>query len=304
MTRVSVLIPTFRRPEGFLRAAQSVFAQSRSADIELIGVDNSPEGSALETFHAIAATAPIPFRWTHIGEPGVARARNAALALAQGDLIAWLDDDEEAPPHWLAALISVQCETGANCVFGPVQARAPDANAHHAYLEHLYSRIGPRESGITTASYGIGNSLQPRAFFESAAPFDRAADETGGEDDRLFAAARKRGARFAWAADAWVTEHIGADRARLAHAMKRAFAYGQGPCETAWAQHDPVALARHMGAGAAQAIVYGAAALGACAIGNASSVQLLDRAARGAGKVLWFRPQRFYGAALAARQPA
>ncbi|MEJ0059739.1 MAG: glycosyltransferase [Terricaulis sp.] len=79
MTRVSVLIPTFRRPEGFLRAARSVFAQVQSGDAELIGVDNSPEGSALTTFHAIAADAPIPFRWDHIAEPGVARARNAAL---------------------------------------------------------------------------------------------------------------------------------------------------------------------------------------------------------------------------------
>jgi hypothetical protein len=28
---------------------------------------------------------------------------------------------------------------------------------------------------------------------------------------------------------------------------------------------------------------------------------LLNRAAQGAGKILWFKPQRFYGAALAAR---
>ncbi len=304
MTRVSVLIPTFRRPEGFLRAARSVFAQVQSGDAELIGVDNSPEGSALTTFHAIAADAPIPFRWTHIAEPGVARARNAALSLAQGEHVAWLDDDEEAPPHWLAALLSVQRETHADCVFGPVRARAPDASAHHAYLESLYSRTGALESGVTDASYGIGNSLQPRAFFGSTTPFDRAADETGGEDDRLFAAARRNGARFAWAADAWVTEHIGAERARLAHAFKRAFAYGQGPCETAWAERNPIALARHMSTGAAQAVVYGAAALGARAFSNDTSVRLLDRAARGAGKVLWFRPQRFYGAALAARQPA
>jgi succinoglycan biosynthesis protein ExoM len=304
MTRISVLIPTFRRPEGFLRAARSVFAQIGVADIELIGVDNSPEGSALSAFHALATDAPMPFRWTHIAQPGVARARNAALALAQGDFIAWLDDDEEAPAHWLAALISVLRQTGADCVFGPVRARAPEASVHHAYLERLYSRLGSIESGVTDLSYGIGNSLQPRSFYVSTTPFDRAADETGGEDDRLFSAARKRGAYFAWAADAWVTEHIGAERARLTHAMKRAFAYGQGPCETAWAERNPLALARHMSAGAAQAIVYGAAALGACAVQNESAVSMLDRAARGAGKVFWFRPQRFYGAALAARQPA
>ncbi|MEJ0059738.1 MAG: hypothetical protein WDM79_09275 [Terricaulis sp.] len=40
------------------------------------------------------------------------------------------------------------------------------------YLESLYSRTGALESGVTDASYGIGNSLQPRAFFGSTTPFD------------------------------------------------------------------------------------------------------------------------------------
>lgn len=302
MTLVSVLIPTFRRPDSFLRAARSVMAQAGVDGVEVIAVDNSPEGSALSTFEQLAEEARFPLRWTHEPKPGVAHARNAALKLARGDLIAWLDDDEEASPHWLASLIAVRKQTGAQSVFGPVRARAPSQAANADFYEGLYARSGPPYNCVTRQSYGIGNSLQPRAMFEEA-PFDPRANERGGEDDVLFASWREAGATFAWASEAWVIEHLGPDRTRLAHGLKRAFAYGQGPCETAWAQRNLPDLVRHMSIGAGQAIGYGAASAFAFATSTPRALSMLDRAARGAGKVFWFMEQRFYGDALA-RQPA
>ncbi|MBK6703894.1 MAG: glycosyltransferase [Caulobacteraceae bacterium] len=50
MTTVSVLIPTFRRPDSFVRAVRSAFAQRGVDSFEIIAIDNSPEGSALDTF--------------------------------------------------------------------------------------------------------------------------------------------------------------------------------------------------------------------------------------------------------------
>lgn len=303
MTSVSVLIPTFRRPVSFLRAARSVFAQQGVSDVELIAVDNSPESGAIATFRALEAEAPIPFRWAHEPRPGVAQARNAALAMARGALIAWLDDDEEASPHWLASLIAVRRETGAQSVFGPVHARAPDDTRHAAFYERLYTRNGPAVSGIAAQPYGVGNSLQPRRMFDQHAPFDARADQTGGEDDALFASWREAGALFAWAADAVVVEHLGPERTRMRHGLKRAFAYGQGPCETAWATHKTGALLRHMATGAGQLAVFGVAGVAAALVSRNAALAMLDRAARGAGKVFWFCEQRFYGETLA-RQPA
>jgi succinoglycan biosynthesis protein ExoM len=296
--KVSVLIPTFRRPEGFRRAALSVFAQKNAGEIELIAVDNSPEGAALNLFREIEAESPIPFRWIHEPRPGVAQARNAALPLATGDLVAWLDDDEEAPPHWLAALIAVRENTGAQSVFGPVRATADCV--HRAFFERLYSRAGPTQSGSIDRAYGMGNSLQPRAMFDEPTPFDARANQTGGEDDLLFASWHEAGAAFAWAADAWVIEHVAPERTKLMHGVKRAFAYGQGPCETAWSMRDYKALARHMLVGAGQAAIFGLTAATLLTLRRSSGLVALDRAARGAGKVFWFFEQRFYGAA----QPA
>lgn len=293
---ISVLIPTFRRPESFLRAARSVLAQQGVGPFELVAIDNDPDCSAGDAFAQIAREARIPFRYAHCPRPGVSHARNAALALAQGDLIAWLDDDEEASPHWLAALAGVRHETGAQSVFGPVTARAPADTRNAAHFERLYSRTGPAQSGLTQLYFGMGNSLQPRAMFEDA-PFDIAANETGGEDDRLFSSWADAGATFAWAADAQVTEHLSADRVRVRHGLKRAFAYGQGPCETAWSQHKYATLARHMSVGAVQAPAFALASAIVVAGSTPRALAYADRAARGAGKVLWFCTQRFYGKA-------
>lgn len=301
MIRVSVIIPTFRRPDSFLRAARSVLAQTGVSGVEIVAVDNSPEGSALTAFRTFEAEAAIPFRWLHEKQPGVASARNAALTLARGDLVAWLDDDEEAPAHWLSALIAVREQTGAQSVFGPVRARAPHDADNADFFEALYSRTSAAHSGPVGRAYGIGNSLQPRSMFDGPQPFDTRANERGGEDDALFASWAEAGATFAWAADAWVTEHLGRERTQLRHGLKRAFAYGQGPCELAWASRNYAALARHMSVGAAQAVVYGAASAVAFAGSTPRALALLDRAARGAGKVLWFKEQRFYGEALVNR---
>lgn len=293
MRGLSVLIPTFRRPEGVLRAVRSVFAQA-ATETEIVVVDNAPEHSARHAIETLAREAPCAFVWSHERRAGVAHARNAALALATGELIAWLDDDQEAPRGWLGALARTQRETGADAVFGPVVARA--AGPHAAYFEALYARSGPAESGLCEAPFGMGNSLVRRAALGEA-PFDVRANETGGEDDRFFAALAARGGRFAWCAEGGVTEHVDPARLNLRHALKRAFAYGQGPCETAYDQRSYATLARHMSVGAAQGAVFGAAAAGAWAFKRGSALSLADRAARGFGKVLWFRPQKFYGAA-------
>ena len=300
---VSVLIPTFRRPESFLRAVRSVFAQQGVASFEVVAVDNSPEGSALALFRQLEADTPASFRWAHEPRPGVAQARNAAIKLARGEYVAWLDDDEEASAGWLAALLATRRAYGAQSVFGPVQARVSGEAPNAPFYERLYSRRGPHFTGACDRAYGIGNSLQPRSMFDEPAPFDARADQRGGEDDVLFAAWAEAGATFAWAADALVIEHLGADRTRIAHGLKRAFAYGQGPCETAWSAGKFATLARHMCVGAAQTLVFGASSAIVATGSTSRALLLLDRAARGAGKVLWFWEQRFYGEALA-RQPA
>ena len=135
------------------------------------------------------------------------------------------------------------------------------------------------------------------------APFDIGSDQAGGEDDALFAALAARGGRFGWAADAVVEEFAPAHRATLGYALARAFAYGQGPSQTAAASRDWPAVLRWMVIGAGQTVVWGAGAAALTLIQSPRRADLYDRTARGVGKLFWmkgFEPH-FYGARELAR---
>lgn len=305
---VSVVMPTFRRPEPLKLAAGSVLAQQGFAggEVELVIVDNDPEASARAAFDELAATADMPLRYVHAHTPGVGRARNAGMAVATAPLVAFLDDDEEAPPHWLAALVDCQRATGADAVFGPVRGRVPEqVTRHRGYLERFFSREGPAASGPIADYYGCGNSLVVRAALpDPAQPFSTERDHTGGEDDLLFGTMRDRGARFAWAADAWVWEHVPLQRANLDYTLLRAFAYGQGPtaaCAAALPRPRWGGVARWMAIGALQTVVFGLAAAFQWIVRAPGRAATLDRAARGLGKLLWFGVFKieFYGRAAA-----
>jgi len=307
---VAVIVPTLRRPEGLARALESLFIQTEVADClrEIVVVDNDPAGSAAATVAALGATSPWPIVYCHAPVPGVATARNVGLQATDAPLIAFLDDDEVAAPDWLAQLLAAQVETGADVVFGPIRGRAPDAaDWLKPYLEDFFGRAGPASTRLIDQPFGCGNSLMlRRTALPGTAPFDATADQAGGEDDALFAALADRGGRFGWAAGAWVDEIAPAHRATLRYALSRAFAFGQGPSQTAAARRDWVAVVRWMLVGAVQMMLWTCAAVPYLIVRSPRRAWALDGIARGLGKLFWMKglEPHFYGSRELARLDA
>lgn len=307
MGEVAVIVPTLRRPEQLARALRSVFAQVGVEDrpIQIVVVDNDPEATARPVVDVLAAECPFPLTYAQAPRPGVATARNAGVAATSADLIAFLDDDQVAEPGWLAALLDAQAKTGADVVFGPIRGVAQGAPEWaRAHLDAFFGREGPTDDRLIQSPFGCGNCLMVRSTaLQGDTPFDVSADQLGGEDDLLFARLTAAGRRFGWAARAWVDEVAPPHRATMGYALRRAFAYGQGPSQAARARGDWPALARWMAIGAAQTLAWGTLAIGLWAARSPRRATAMDRAARGMGKVLWapmFEPH-FYGAAELAR---
>lgn len=310
MGDVAIIVPTLRRPDSLERALRSLLAQTgvESRLTAIVVADNDPQGSAAEVVERLSRAAPVPLVYVHAPVPGVATARNAGLAATSAPLIAFLDDDEAASPGWLASLLAGMQHTGADVVFGPIRGRVPDdAGWARAYLERFFGREGPATTTLIPEPYGCGNSLMRRAVaLQGAAPFDTAMDQSGGEDDVLFAGVRARSGRFGWAADAWVDEFAPRHRATLRYALTRAFAYGQSPSQAAAARRDWPGVARWMAVGAVQTVVRGLKLAPLWIIRSPRRAEAMDGVAKGLGKVFWtkrFEP-RLYGAAMLRAAPS
>jgi glycosyltransferase involved in cell wall biosynthesis len=101
---VSIIVPTFNRPQFLAPALESVFAQT-FADWELIIADDGSSVNTRAYLQSVADPPRVKVIWlSHSGRPGVVR--NAALREARGEYIAFLDSDDLWLPQKLAVQIA------------------------------------------------------------------------------------------------------------------------------------------------------------------------------------------------------
>lgn len=102
MPRVSVIIPTWNGAELLRVALRSLDAQ-RFRDFEVIVVDNA---SADDTLAMMTREFPDARQVSLPENRGFAAAVNAGIEAARGEIIVLLNNDTEADPDWLAALVA------------------------------------------------------------------------------------------------------------------------------------------------------------------------------------------------------
>jgi glycosyltransferase involved in cell wall biosynthesis len=100
MPRFSVVMPTYQRAETLGRAIASVRAQTFT-DWELVVVD---DGSTDRTREVLARISEPRMVVVHQENKGVAEARNTALRIVRGELICFLDSDDEWAEYHLALM--------------------------------------------------------------------------------------------------------------------------------------------------------------------------------------------------------
>ena len=144
---ITVIIPTRSRWPLLARALAGALAQE-DVDLEVVVVD---DGSTDETPARLAALGdPRVVTIRHDRARGVARARNAAIARARGEWLAFLDDDDVWSPRKLRLQLDAALRTGASYAYGGaivfddvdhvrhvVPAPAPDAVAREIAARNL-----------------------------------------------------------------------------------------------------------------------------------------------------------------------
>src|SRR5947209_12763498 len=119
---VTVVLPTFRRPDALARAMSALASQEDpGVEWELIVVDNDEAPGVEATVHALAPAIPAAVMVLREARRGAAHARNTGIDAAKGDVVAFIDDDVVAAPTWLAALTAPILEGRSKGAGGPVQ---------------------------------------------------------------------------------------------------------------------------------------------------------------------------------------
>ncbi len=177
-TDVSVQICTYNRVAMALDCLEALRGQTwPAARFEVILVD---DGSADERLSAIdAAGYPFAVRVLRLPHGGLARARNAGIRAACGEVVLFIDDDTVPDPrlieeHWLT-----HQRHARSVVLGWV---------NHVG-EHAPARRRPRLADFSTSFFWTANASVRRDRLFAAGLFDEAFTEYGWEDleigDRL-----------------------------------------------------------------------------------------------------------------------
>lgn len=102
--RLSVIVPTWRRPEDLRRCLLALARQSRPAD-EVVVVTRAEDEPSREIAR-VCVCAPTELRLPVVTTPGVVAALQAGLDQASGSILVLTDDDAEGREPWLAAIES------------------------------------------------------------------------------------------------------------------------------------------------------------------------------------------------------
>jgi GT2 family glycosyltransferase len=187
---ISVVICTYNRATILPLAIASLIAQDTGGAFtyEVVVVNDASTDNTLEVIAAAQDKSPVPLRVVSGRGEGVAAARNLGWQNAEGDWIAYTDDDQVNEPDWLAKLWSLAKRRNAQCVGGSVHLRfeePPTMPLTWVTKSMLGFKEHP-EKQITRLMDcpGTGNVMFHKSVFERVGGFDNDL-HWGGEDAEL-----------------------------------------------------------------------------------------------------------------------
>ena len=101
--KISVLVPTYRRPADLARCLLALQRQQRLPD-EVIVVARPEDDATHERLADPAVGGALPLRLVPVDVTGQVAALNKGLDSAHGDVVAITDDDAAPHPDWLARI--------------------------------------------------------------------------------------------------------------------------------------------------------------------------------------------------------
>lgn len=233
--RRSVVICTYANERWplLVKAVESVEPQLGDHDELILVVDHNPDlfDRAKERFASAVVVSNDRNR-------GLSGARNAGVAAARSDIVAFVDDDAEAAPFWLDRLTTPLTQPGVVGTGGKVAPAWSGGSPPSWFPDEFNWVVGcsyrgqPAEAGPVRNPIGASMAFSKSAIV-AAGGFDSSLgriDRTplGGEEtDLAIRTTALTGGAIWYVPSAAVRHHVGGERLTWSYFLRRCFAEGR-----------------------------------------------------------------------------
>ena len=181
-SRLSVAVCTHERPTDLARCLKAL-GSSTGRPCEILVIDNAPSSTATRT---VVEQFP-EVRYHCEPRTGLSHARNAALSIATGDIVAFIDDDVIPHPEWTVAICRCFDDPNVMVATGlvlPAQLETPAQRIfeqsfqffHQGYRRRYFDSTyfaAVKSKGVPVWSIGAGaNMAMRRSAFDLGYRFD------------------------------------------------------------------------------------------------------------------------------------
>jgi succinoglycan biosynthesis protein ExoM len=225
---ISVCVCTYRRPQLLKHLLEELRGQETNGlfTYSIVVVDNDQSRSAETVVAEFAASSIIPVKYCTESQQNIPLARNKAVENAEGDLIAFIDDDEFPIKRWLLTLFEALNKYGADGVLGPVKPHFEDEPPQWVVKGKFYERASyPTGFVIDWRKGRTGNVLLKREVFGEGAQRFNPEFRTG-EDQDFFRRLIEKGHVFIWCHEAMAYEVVPPARWNRSFMIRRALLQG------------------------------------------------------------------------------
>jgi succinoglycan biosynthesis protein ExoM len=225
-------------------------------------------------------TFAVPIAYCVEPEQNIARARNGAVANADGDFIAFIDDDEFPIKEWLLTLFTTCVELAVDGVLGPVKPHFDTAPPQWITRGRFHERPNyPTGLRIDGAKGRTGNVLLKRSLFiNDELPF-RTQFVTG-EDQDFFRRKIAAGHAFVWCSEAVAYEIVPPARWKRSFILRKALMRGK------YSVIEPTFGVLDAAKSLVAVPVYAAALPVLCLMGHHHLMRYLEKLCQHLGKIL------------------
>ena len=172
--KLDVVVPTYNRSQMVQRTIASLLNAPVPAglDVTIVIVDNNSKDDTEKVVRGICAQAERPIVYVKETKQGLSHARNAGILAGTGEIIGFIDDDEEIDPIWYEVVERELSDPSISFLGGPClpnwAAPAPDwlPPGYHSVIGAIYPKPRGEFNPDFTGILNGGNAVIRRKVFD------------------------------------------------------------------------------------------------------------------------------------------